>query len=95
MHGFIRNRLEDLLMAKRVSEGATGERSDAADQHLASCGECAGEILVMRAHSDLLRLFRVPEEIEPAAGFYARVLQRIEEHAKGSDLGGIDLLAVR
>jgi anti-sigma factor RsiW len=84
MHGFIRKRLEDLLMAKRVSEGATGERSDAVDQHLASCGECADEISMMRAHSDLLRSFRVPEEVEPAAGFYARVLQRIEEHAKGS-----------
>jgi hypothetical protein len=84
MHGFIRKRLEDLLMAKRVSEGATGEQADELDQHLASCGECADEILVMRAHSDILRSFRVPEEIEPAAGFYARVLQRIEAHAKRS-----------
>jgi hypothetical protein len=84
MHGFIRKRLEDLLMAKRVSEGATGERSDEIDQHLASCGECTDEISVMRAHSDLLRSFRAPEEVEPAAGFYARVLQRIEEHARAS-----------
>jgi anti-sigma factor RsiW len=84
MHGFIRKRLEDLLMAKRVSEGAIGERSNDVDQHLASCGECANEISVMQAHSDLLRSFRAPEEVEPAAGFYARVLQRIEEHAKAS-----------
>jgi anti-sigma factor RsiW len=84
MHGFIRKRLEELLMAKRVSEGATGEHSDDLDQHLASCGECAGEISAMRAHSDALRSFSAPAEVEPAAGFYARVLQRIEEHAKRS-----------
>lgn len=84
MHGFIRERLEDLLMAKRVSEGATGERSNAVDQHLASCEECADEISVMRTQADFLRSFRVTEEVEPAAGFYARVLQRIEERAKAS-----------
>ncbi len=28
---------------------------------------------------DLLRTLRAPEELEPAPGFYARVLQRIEE----------------
>jgi anti-sigma factor RsiW len=84
MHGFIRKRLEELLMAKRVSEGATGGHSDDVNQHLASCGECADEVSAMRAHSDVLRSFRPPEEVEPAAGFYARVLQRIEEHAKRS-----------
>jgi anti-sigma factor RsiW len=84
MHGFIRKRLEELLMAKRVSEGATGEQAGDVDQHLASCGECAAEISVMREHSEMLRAFRIPEEVEPAAGFYARVLQRIEEHAKRS-----------
>jgi hypothetical protein len=84
MHGFIRRRLEELLMAKRVSERATGEHTDDVDQHLASCAECADEVSVMRAHARMLRSFRVPEEIEPAAGFYARVLQRIEEHAKRS-----------
>jgi len=84
MHGFIREGLEDLLTAKRVSEGATGERFQGLDQHLASCGECAGEVSVMQAHSELLRSFRPPEEAEPAAGFYARVLQRIEEHARAS-----------
>jgi hypothetical protein len=84
MHGFIREGLEDLLMAKRVSEGAANEQSNATNRHLSSCGECAGEFSVMRAHSELLRAFRIPEEVEPAAGFYARVLQRIEEHARRS-----------
>jgi hypothetical protein len=32
----------------------------------------------------MLRSLRAPEEVEPAAGFYARVLQRIEERTKDS-----------
>ena len=42
----------------------------------------------MKAQSELLHSLRVPEEIEPAAGFYARVLQRIEERAKESIWAG-------
>jgi hypothetical protein len=34
----------------------------------------------MREHSTLLRTLRAAEEVEPAAGFYARVMQRIEEN---------------
>jgi hypothetical protein len=83
MHGFIREGLEDLLSAKRVSDGATGE-SKSFEGHLSSCGECAPEFAMMQAQSELLRSFRAPEEVEPTAGFYARVLQRIEEHTKNS-----------
>jgi hypothetical protein len=32
----------------------------------------------------MLQELRVPEEVEPAAGFYARVMQRIEERARQS-----------
>ncbi|MBV8552465.1 MAG: hypothetical protein JOY54_14275 [Acidobacteriaceae bacterium] len=38
----------------------------------------------MRAQTAMLRSLRSPEEVEPAAGFYARVMQRIEERAKDS-----------
>jgi hypothetical protein len=38
----------------------------------------------MRDQAALLRNLRVPAEVEPAAGFYARVMQRIEERAKDS-----------
>jgi hypothetical protein len=33
----------------------------------------------MKEHTALLRGLRAPEELEPAPGFYARVIQRIEE----------------
>jgi hypothetical protein len=38
----------------------------------------------MQAQAELLNTLRAPEEIDPAPGFYARVLQRIEERAKES-----------
>ncbi len=78
MHGSIRSRLEDVLAAR----GAAAERGVA--KHLASCAECALELESMKAQADLLRVLRTSEEIEPAPGFYARVLQRIEERAKES-----------
>jgi hypothetical protein len=79
MHGSIRNRLEDLLAAERPA-AEQGDQSG----HLASCFECASELEVLKAQSQMMRLLRAPEELEPAAGFYARVLQRIEERAKES-----------
>ncbi len=76
MHGSIRNRLEFLLTGK-------GECPEA-EQHLLSCQSCSSELDVMRSQSKLLRTLRSEEEVEPAAGFYARVIQRIEERAKDS-----------
>lgn len=71
MHGPIRDRLEELL------NGHDGRQDLVA--HLASCAECSGEVGIMKQQSELLRSLRAPEEIEPAPGFYARVMQRIEE----------------
>jgi hypothetical protein len=41
----------------------------------------------MKAQAEMLSSLRAPEELEPAPGFYARVLQRIEERAKDSMWG--------
>jgi anti-sigma factor RsiW len=71
MHGPIRDRLEDLL-------GETAERAEASE-HLASCPACADELTQMQSQAALFRSLRPPQELEPAAGFYARVMQRIEE----------------
>lgn len=70
MHGTIRSRLEDLL-GKGPADPNVGD-------HLASCPECASEFGQMKRHSAQLAVFRGPE-LDPQAGFYARVLQRIEE----------------
>ena len=89
MHGFIRDQLEDLLTAEpstaRLPRGSANYDINEVAKHLESCAECSSEFQPIKAHSALLRSLRPPEEeIEPAAGFYARVMQRIEERTKDS-----------
>ena len=79
MHGSIRDRLEDLLAGKR-----TVAAEEDMVRHLSSCVSCGEQLAAMKAQSEMLQLLRAPEELEPAPGFYARVLQRIEERAKTS-----------
>lgn len=83
MHGSIRDQLENLLAA---GEPATGKTEVGA--HLAHCPECSSELKVMREQSAFLHTLRAKEEVEPLAGFYARVLQRIEDKAKASIWAG-------
>jgi len=78
MHGSVREGLENLLAAKSMATASE------ADLHVAGCTDCAAELNKMREQARLFRALRPPAEIEPAAGFYARVLQRIEERAKHS-----------
>jgi predicted anti-sigma-YlaC factor YlaD len=71
MHEPLKGRIEDYLQgAKPVHE---------VEQHLQSCATCNDEVQTMVDHSKLLRSLKTSEEMEPAAGFYARVLNRIEE----------------
>jgi predicted anti-sigma-YlaC factor YlaD len=79
MHRLIRDRLEDLLATR--GKASTDEQLSA---HLSSCGECSSEFSSMQSQVELLTTLRAPEEVDPAPGFYARVLQRIEERAKES-----------
>jgi anti-sigma factor RsiW len=79
MHGFIRDRLEDLL-----ADGETATEDAASMKHLSSCAACAAEVASMKEQAGALRTLRAPEEVQPAAGFYARVLQRIDERARES-----------
>ncbi len=74
MHGPIRDRLENLLGADSLAV-----RQKDVVSHLASCDECSTELDAMRSQSSILSALRAPEAIEPAAGFYARVLQKIED----------------
>jgi hypothetical protein len=76
MHGSIRKELETLL------EGGASARE--AKHHLETCGACASEVEGMRQQSRLFGSLRAGEDVEPAGGFYARVMQRIEERAKDS-----------
>ena len=78
MHGSTRDRLEE-LMARGVRQNSSGQ-----DRHLQACPECSSELHEMQNQAQWMRYLRAPEELEPAPGFYARVLQRIEERARRS-----------
>ncbi|MDQ2711017.1 MAG: hypothetical protein M3Y24_02080 [Acidobacteriota bacterium] len=82
MHGPIRDRLEDLLKA----DGAATIDKNVVD-HLASCEGCSSELAALRDQSLQFATYRPRESVEPSAGFYARVLQRIEERQSDSIWG--------
>jgi predicted anti-sigma-YlaC factor YlaD len=69
MHREIYEHLEDVL---------SGSPPDLAARHLQSCAECRDEVGVMRAQAKLVQQLKAPADLEPRAGFYARVLERIE-----------------
>jgi hypothetical protein len=78
MHRLIQDHLEEVL----AESNGTGQSSPAA-AHLAECEECREEVFAMRRHASLLRTMRAPdtgshETLAPRAGFYARVMERIE-----------------
>lgn len=67
MHREIRDHIENVLAGSEP-------------EHLAGCEECRGEVQGMQEHTALLHELRAPENFvaEPRAGFYARVMERIE-----------------
>ncbi len=74
MHGSIRDQLESLL-----ADGDSAVASADAAAHLTGCSECSVQVNQMRIAAQQLRTLRAPEELEVSAGFYARVLERIEQ----------------
>jgi anti-sigma factor RsiW len=75
MHRLIQDHLEEVL-----AESNGAEQSSPAAAHLAECEECREEVFAMRRHASLLRTLRAgsDETLAPRAGFYARVMERIE-----------------
>jgi hypothetical protein len=77
MHEPVKDNLEDYL---RGLGGKFARRTPADMQtHLDSCGECASELELLEQQALSLRALRAPAGLEPRAGFYARVMQRIDE----------------
>jgi predicted anti-sigma-YlaC factor YlaD len=70
MHRLIQDHLEEVLAASRM--GGSHETA----RHLDECEECRGEIEAMRKQAAMLQELRA--DAEPRAGFYARVMERIE-----------------
>jgi hypothetical protein len=53
-------------------------------QHLAECSECRVAVTHFQEQSEAIRALKPPAEIEPAPGFYSRVLERIETQKSSS-----------
>lgn len=78
MHRPTKERLEEILSAPGMRSPAEVER------HLAGCEECRQQLGRFQEQSRRLRLLRPGEEVGPAAGFYARVMDRIESQQRAS-----------
>jgi hypothetical protein len=72
MHHQIQESLENYL------KGSASDVPAGFHRHLEECGECTRELRSIEAQSQLLRSLRSARDTEPRAGFYARVMERIE-----------------
>ncbi len=52
--------------------------------HLDRCEPCRRELNAMQAQAELLHTLRPARDVEPRAGFYARVIERIEAQKQNS-----------
>ncbi len=73
MHRLVRERLEEHLQG-----GGERPLPREVEAHRAGCAACRQELNGFLEQGQLLRALRAPEEMAPAPGFYARVLERIE-----------------
>jgi anti-sigma factor RsiW len=70
MHEPILNEMESYLHS--------GAGSSEFERHLSACAACRAELAELEQAALLVRELRAPEAVEPAPGFYARVMNRIE-----------------
>ena len=78
MHEPIKDSLEEYL------SGCREKVPQEFHAHLRTCEACASELALLEMHSGMLRTLREDEELEPRAGFYGRVIERIEEQSRDS-----------
>ena len=78
MHQPIRDNLEEYL------KGSAPEVPQAFHAHLVACEECATELRLLETQANMLRSLRSDAGVGPNPGFYARVMDRIEEQAPAS-----------
>ena len=78
MHQPIRDNLEEYL------KGSTRQIPQEFHAHLETCGECAAELGLLQGQAALLRSLQLDEDMDPRAGFYARVMDKIEQEGRSS-----------
>src|SRR5271165_6016405 len=77
MHQPVKDNLEEYL--RGVSRKYVRAVPEEMETHLNSCRECASELSELELQSAALQSLRAPAGAEISAGFYARVMQRIDE----------------
>ena len=77
MHQPIRENLEEFLTGTR-------QIPQEFQAHLEACEECANELRLLETHSKMLRSLQCDAGVEPRAGVYARVMDRIEARGPAS-----------
>ncbi len=78
MHEPIRENLEEFL------KGSARQMPQEFQAHLEACEACATELRLLENQSKMLQSLRCDGDIEPRAGFYARVMERIEARGPAS-----------
>ena len=79
MHEPLVSQLEEILQGRMTP----AQRSNV-DAHLAVCAECKEELQAMTSFTEVVRSLRAPAVPELRAGFYARVMQKVDEQGRPS-----------
>lgn len=79
MHEPILDGLEEYLSGRLPSE-----KQAQFVAHLERCSACREQVELFSEHAGLMRTLRAPEQVDPAPGFYSRVLDRIEAESAPS-----------
>ncbi|HET8549230.1 MAG TPA: hypothetical protein VFL57_14550 [Bryobacteraceae bacterium] len=89
MHEPVIESLEEILRGDAPAPKAAA--------HMSSCELCRREVAAMAEQSDLFRALWTADPVEPAPGFYARVIHRVETQTRPSvwSLFGDSLFARR
>jgi hypothetical protein len=78
MHQPIRDNLEEYL------KGSTRQVPQEFHRHLEMCVDCATELRLYQGQAEMLRLLQPAGDLDPRAGFYARVMDKIEQEGRSS-----------
>jgi hypothetical protein len=78
MHQPIRDNLEEYL------KGSTRQVPQEFHRHLEMCEDCATELRLYQGQAEMLRLLHPGGDLDPRAGFYSRVMDKIEQEGRSS-----------
>ena len=78
MHQPIRDNLEEYLTssARQVPQEF--------HTHLETCEDCANELRQFQGQAEMLRLLQPDGDLDQRAGFYARVMDRVEQEGRST-----------